>query len=187
MKTRLFLLVLLFVVPAIVLSGQDKNKKITVKGVVTDINNKPVSGVIILVDNINTNKVTDQKGAFKIKVNSDARKISIVSVSGVTAELSIDGKTEINISLPVDVKAEANMQQNNKGEEDVNIGYGTVKRKNLQTPVGKIDNNQRKFGYYQNIYEMLRGQPGVQVNGTSVKIQGSSSFLPSTTRDWPAV
>jgi TonB-dependent starch-binding outer membrane protein SusC len=180
MKAQFFLLVLLFVVPVTFLSGQNKNKKITITGVVTDINKKPVSGTTILVDNKNTNKVTDAKGVFKIRVNSDARKISALSISGATAETVIDGKTEINLSLPIDATSEAYRENEKAGEENINVGYGSVKKKNLSTPVGKIDGNNKRYGYYQNIYEMLRGQPGVQVNGTSVKIQGASSFLAGT-------
>ena len=180
MKSRLFLIFLFFAIPATILPGQQSNKKMTITGVVTDVNHKPVKGVTILVDNKNTNQVTNLKGAYRVKVASDAKKIGAMSVSGTLAESAIGGRSVIDFSLPVDAMSEANIQQDKPGEEDINVGYGTVKRKNLQTSVGKVSNTNKNYGSYQNIYEMLRGQPGVQVVGTSVKIQGSSSFLAGT-------
>ena len=81
--------------------------------------------------------------------------------------------------MPVDILPGTN-KTINKGEEDVNIGYGTVKRKDLLTPVSKVDGTDRRYASYPNVYEMLRGQPGVQVVGTSVKIQGASSLTSGT-------
>jgi len=47
-------------------------------------------------------------------------------------------------------------------------------------PVSKIDGTNNRYAGYTNVYDMLRGQPGVQVSGTSIKIQGASSFMAST-------
>lgn len=180
MKSRLLLFILLIVIPATVLSGQESNKKITIKGVVTDKNQKPVVGATILVDNKNTNKITNNKGVYKVKVKSYSKSIRVLSVSGSMSELPIDGKTEINFSLPIDALSETNVLNYDNGEEDVNIGYGTVKRKNLLTPVGQVDGSNNRYASYKNVYEMLLGQPGVQVNGTSIKIQGASSINSGT-------
>jgi TonB-dependent SusC/RagA subfamily outer membrane receptor len=67
------------------------------------------------------------------------------------------------------------------GEEAVNIGYGTVKQRDLLTSVNRIDAGNSRYAGYTNIFEMLKGTvPGVQVVGTSVRIQGASSFMLST-------
>jgi TonB-dependent SusC/RagA subfamily outer membrane receptor len=180
MKSGILLLIVLLMLPVSVLQAQESTKKITIKGIVTDKNKKPVAGVTILVDNKNTSKVTNNKGAYKVKVNHDSKSIRIMSISGAMAESAIDGKSEINFSLPIDATTEKSTYKNDEGDEEVNIGYGTVKKKNLLTPVGQVDGTNKKYASYQNIYEMLRGQPGVQVNGTSVKIQGASSFTSGT-------
>jgi TonB-dependent SusC/RagA subfamily outer membrane receptor len=71
--------------------------------------------------------------------------------------------------------------QNPANDETINVGYGTVKRKNLTTQVGKIDGTNKKYAAYQNIYDMIRGElPGVQVRGKSILIQGPSSINLST-------
>jgi TonB-dependent SusC/RagA subfamily outer membrane receptor len=180
MKSRIIILILLFVATSTLLRAQESTKKITLKGVVTDINQKPVAGARILVDNINTTRVTNNKGFYKVKVKAGSEVISVISISGAMASSLIVGKTEINFSLPIDAMSESNKIKDSAGDEEVNIGYGTVKKKNLLTPVGQVDGTNKKYASYQNIYEMLRGQPGVQVNGTSVKIQGASSFTSGT-------
>ena len=171
---------MLFAVPSLVLSGQESRKKITITGIVTDKNQIPVAGATIFVDNKSTDKVTNSKGVYKVKAKSDSKSISVLSLSGKLIELPINGKTEINFSLPINALSETNMMKNDKGEEDINIGYGTVKRRDLLTPVGKVDGTDSKYSSYPNVYEMLRGQPGVQVTGTSIKIQGASSFTSGT-------
>jgi TonB-dependent SusC/RagA subfamily outer membrane receptor len=51
----------------------------------------------------------------------------------------------------------------------------------MTTNVSKIDGTNPKYASYRTIYDMLRGEvPGVQVNGTSIKIQGASSLMLST-------
>ena len=65
--------------------------------------------------------------------------------------------------------------------EDINVGYGSVKKKDLTQPVSKMDVKNSKYASYTNIYQMLSGEvPGVRVNGTSIIIQGASSFNSST-------
>ena len=179
MKIKVLFLILVSALTMTVTYGQKAKKDLKITGTVTDINQKPVAGATIFVDNKSTTKVTNSKGVYKVKVMSDSKTISVLSVSGKLVELPINGKTEINFSLPVDILSATN-QTNNTGEEDVNVGYGTVKKKDLLTPVSKVDGTDRKYASYPNVYEMLRGQPGVQVVGTSVKIQGASSLTSGT-------
>lgn len=180
MKIKVIFLILVSALTISVSSAQKEKKDIKITGIVTDINQKPVAGATIFVDNKSTDKATNKKGVYKVKVMSDSKTISIMSVSGKLVELPINGKTEINFSLPIDIMSETNKIKNEKGEEEVNIGYGTVKRKNLNTSVGKVDGTNPKYASYPNVYEMLRNQPGVQVTGTSVRILGASSLQSGT-------
>jgi len=180
MKIKVIFLILVSALTISVTSAQKEKKDIKITGIVTDINQKPVAGANIFIDNKGTDKVTNKKGVYKVKVMSDSKTISVMSVSGKLVELPINGKTEINFSLPIDIMSETNKIKNEKGEEEVNIGYGTVKRKNLNTSVGKVDGTNPKYASYPNVYEMLRNQPGVQVTGTSVRILGASSLQSGT-------
>jgi TonB-dependent SusC/RagA subfamily outer membrane receptor len=180
MKIKVIFLILVSALIMTVTSAQESKKDFKITGIVTDINQKPVAGATVFVDNNRTDKVTNKKGVYKIKVRTGSKTISIMSISGKMVELPINGKTEINFSLPIDALSETNKMNNEKGEEDVNIGYGSVKRKNMSTSVGKVDGTNPKYASYPNVYEMLRNQPGVQVNGTSVKIMGASSLQSGT-------
>jgi protocatechuate 3,4-dioxygenase beta subunit len=52
------------------------NKKFSVSGVITDRNNKPVSGATIFIDSVLTKYTTDEQGRYRLKVNPTAKKIS---------------------------------------------------------------------------------------------------------------
>ena len=181
MKIKIFFFILLSVLSITISSGQKNNKKITISGVVLDANQKPISDAMILIDNQKTNIVTNEKGAYKIKVSPKAKIISVFTFGNGMSEAEIGGRTSVNFKLKASVtsaKTEAIKAQN---EENINVGYGTVKKKDLTTQVGKIDGTNDKYASYQNIYDMIRGEiPGVQVNGKSILIQGPSSINLST-------
>lgn len=160
--------------------GQNSGKKVTISGHVVDANNKPVPGASIFVDGKTTGKTTNNKGIYKIQISPGSKYVGAITASGAITGSLIEDKVEINLSLPIDVMAESNNTQDYNGEEEINIGYGTVKKKDLIGPVNKIDGTSTRFSGYSSVYEMLRGQPGVQVNGTSINIQGASSFIAST-------
>lgn len=180
MRTKAGIIILLSVIFITVSYGQESGKKIKISGVVTDINKKPVPGASIFVDGKSTGKTTNSKGLYKLKISPESKSIGAISLSGKLTQSAIDGKSEVNLSLPMDVTAESNNPQNFNGEEEVNIGYGTVKKKDLMGPVNKVDGTSNRYAGFTNVYDMLRAQPGVQVNGTNIKIQGASSLTSGT-------
>lgn len=165
-----------------VLSAQKETKKIFVSGVVKDADNNPVDGAIILIDKKYTNKSTDNKGFFRVKVRRNAEMISVVTPEKGIGEALIDGENMLNITLrPGTGPSQAGNANNPKGEERVDIGYGSIRRKDLTTPVNRLDVRNSRYATYTNIYEMLKGAvPGVQVSGTKITIQGVNSFNLST-------
>ena len=80
-----------------------------------------------------------------------------------------------------DSSENAKHEKPGSGDESVNIGYGTSRKKDVTTSIGVIDGNNPVFVSYHNIFDMIRGRiPGVEVNGESIKIMGSSSLNIST-------
>ncbi len=66
-------------------------------------------------------------------------------------------------------------------DDKVNIGYGSVDKKNLTTPVSKMNVEQSNYGSYRDIYDLIQGKfAGVEVKGKSIRIQGANSFMAST-------
>jgi len=66
MKLKLILLLFLSIIFINNSGAQKSIKKFTVSGYVKDINENPLAGVMILLDNINTGKVTNKRGYYKI-------------------------------------------------------------------------------------------------------------------------
>jgi TonB-dependent SusC/RagA subfamily outer membrane receptor len=185
MKSRIIILVLMVTCLPLVAIGQKtetkSKKKLTITGFVTDANRNPIAGAAILIDNKNTNIVTDSKGFYKVKIRPDARLITVFPFNNGVWEAKIEGRTTINFTLSGTASSQINKQDNNEADKTVNIGYGSTDPKKLTTQVNRLDVKDNKYASYTNVYEMLRGAvPGVQVNGKSIRIQGASSLMLST-------
>ncbi|HOB83619.1 MAG TPA: TonB-dependent receptor plug domain-containing protein [Bacteroidales bacterium] len=165
-----------------VISAQKETKKFFVTGVVLDSEKNPVEGAIILIDNKYTNKSTDNKGSFRVKVGRDAELISVVTPDKGIGEALIDGEKILNITLrPGTAPSQSGTTATPREEEKVDIGYGSIRKKDLTTPVNQLDVRNSRYSTYTNIYEMLKGAvPGVQVSGTKITIQGAGSLMMST-------
>ena len=180
MKLKIFLLILISVFSITVSSGQKTNKKTVVSGIVTDAQHKPVIGALILIDGKNTNIVTNNQGFYKVRVRPDADSITILTFNNGISNSVINGRTAIDFTLGGPSASNQNFQDKSGNNEVVDIGYGNVRKKDLLTPVSTIDGRNSKYATYKNIYEILKGTPGVIVTGNSIKIQGISSFNLST-------
>jgi len=179
--------------------SKEQNKKIKISGVVTDSNLNPIGGVRIFVDQVYANSVTNSKGFYRIKVAPTAKQISAFSsLYGVQkieiqSDLTAVGNAVINIML---VEINANLidtpQDSTEGvdgqliekaqtdDEMINIGYGSINKKNLTTEVNKIDAHSR-YQTYSNVYDMIRGEvPGVEVIGNTIRIRDAFSFYLTT-------
>ena len=172
-KIRILLCLFLAVNSIIGLYGQKSGKRITITGYVVDGTTTPVADAIIMIDGEKTDKITDSKGFYKIKVRKENKKIGVFTSSNGIIEKEIEGRKNIDFTFPGSIpylKADPK-------EEPVDVGYGKVKKKDLIVPVGKIDGAKSKYAGYDNIYDMIRGQvPGVVVNGTSIIIRNASSI-----------
>lgn len=164
----------LAVVSALPSYGLERSKRNIITGYVVDVNQYPVINAIIMVDKTKTGIVTDERGYYKVKVKPSSTSVGIISFAHGFLEEAINGRTRINFTFPVSVLGQNIIPEYNPEEEDINIGYGTVKRKNLTTPVSKIYG--RQFASYNSIYDMLQGTvPGVTVNRGHILIRGLSS------------
>jgi TonB-dependent SusC/RagA subfamily outer membrane receptor len=181
MRTKILFLILLSFLCLNSLTGQKNDKKITITGYVVDKYQYPVSNASVLIDNEQINIVTDNKGYFKVKAPVSAEKITIIPLGSEAVEEAISGRKRINFTLDAVITRQVTLQKATDGDEPINVGYGTIRKKDLTTSVNKIDGTQRKFASYNSIYDVIRGQvPGVRISGKSIKIQNSSSIYMST-------
>ncbi len=180
-KIEVIVIILLSLFSVDISSGQKSNNKITITGSVLDATQRPVMNAIIMIDGIRTNYFTDPDGNYKIKVKRDAEKLGIFTFSNGIIEEPISGRTIINFTLGKLDSQKENIREDASGEEEISVGYGTVKKKDLTTQVNKIDGTNKKYASYSSIYDMIRGElAGVQVVGKSIKVQGANSFNLST-------
>jgi len=177
MKTKTFLLVILSLTLSFSSFAQNSGKKYYITGQVLDVNNKPVSGAAVLIDNKSTDISTDENGMYKVKVKANAVLISIFNLSSGVVNEEIKGRTVINFKLDNALPAANAVKQENTDNEEVNIGYGTAAKKDLTSSVGTVDGKKNKYALYQNVYELIRGEvAGVEVNGTKIRIRGLSTI-----------
>ncbi len=184
-KNRISLILCVFLVVNTItgLYGQKSGEKITITGIVVIIVDSatfPVADAIIMVDGKKISNVTDRKGFYKIKVRQENKKIGVfTSANGIIEEV-IDGRNNINFTFKGLVPSQITYKAN-PGDEPIDIGYETVKKKDLKVPVGKIDGTKSKYAGYNTIYEMIRGKiPGVQVYGTRIMIRSATSLNSGT-------
>lgn len=176
MRLKTLLLILLSVFYLSGLNAQKNDRKFIITGTVLDASKSPVVNAIVMIDGEKTNSVTDASGKYKVKVNSNAVKISIFTFGNGIFEEVIGGRTEINFNFS-NLSTNQAVQSENPGDEGINTGYGYVKKKSLTTQVSKIDGTNKKYASYSSIYDMIQREvSGVKVNGKQVIIQASKNL-----------
>lgn len=179
MKTRILILMSLTLIISFSSFAQKSGKKYYITGQVLDMNDKPVSGAMILVDNKSSDVTTNDQGMYKVKVKADAATISIVSLSSGLLSEEINGRINIDFKLDY-VAPEETVKQENTEDEAIDIGYGTVRKKHMVTSNSKIT-GQNRYAHYNTVYEMLKAEvPGVIVEGNNITIRGIATINSST-------
>ena len=100
-----------------------------VTGSVKDAKGVSIPGVNILEKGTKNSVATDMDGNFSI-VTTEAKTILVLSYLGYqTQEINSNGKNSINVIL---------LEENEKLQEVVVVGYGTVKKKDLTGSVNTL-------------------------------------------------
>jgi TonB-dependent SusC/RagA subfamily outer membrane receptor len=176
MRIRAFFLILLSLLCIQNLSAQ-KAKKIKISGTVLGVDKEPISNAMILIDGEKTNSITDLKGQYTVKAKGDAAVIMIVTFGNGTFEDSIKGRTQIDFNFSTISVGTANDSEISEGDEAVNSGYNTMKRKYTTTAISKIDGDDPKYRSYSTIYDMIQREvSGVRVNGETIIIGESKNL-----------
>jgi TonB-dependent SusC/RagA subfamily outer membrane receptor len=176
MRIRTFIFILFSLLCIQNLSAQ-KAKKIKITGTVLGVDKEPISNAMVLIDGEKTNSTTDLKGKYSVKAKADAAKIMIVTFGNGTFEDSINGRTEIDFNFSTISVSTAQDAEISAGDEAVNSGYNTQKRKYTTTQIGKIDGTDEKFRTYSTIYDMIQREvSGVRVTGETIVVGESKNM-----------
>ena len=161
-------------------SGQGQQK--SVSGKVTDATGTPLPGVSVVIKETSNGSITDSNGNFMLSnVPADATlQFSFVGMK--TQEISVAGKTSINITMKEDAIGI---------EEVIAVGYGTLRKSDLTGTISTVDNDKLKGTPAVNFAEAMAGQvAGVQVQQTNgapgggnimVRIRGGNSITAGNT------
>lgn len=158
------------------IAGESNDAQFKITGRVTDSLGAPLEGVSVELRGTSNRTITNAKGAFALTTESGKGTLVFSSVGYGTEEVSIDGRSEINVSLR-SVVSEMN--------QVVVIGYGTQAKKDLTGAVGVVSQskmeNQATAGIGQNLQGKLAGvqvmqNDGTPYSGTQIRIRGTGSF-----------
>lgn len=151
-----------------------------IEGKITDAAGLSLPGVNIQEKGTKNGTSTDFEGSFKMNVTNN-KAILVISYLGFqTQEVSIAGKSKVNVSL-----AEASNSLN----EVVVVGYGSVKKTDLTGSVSTISAATITERNTTNPLEAIQGStPGVQISsstgrsgdGFKVVIRGNNSLVGSS-------
>ncbi|OMQ10491.1 TonB-dependent receptor [[Flexibacter] sp. ATCC 35103] len=163
-----------------VLSSTIYAQSTTIEGKITDAAGLSLPGVNVQEKGTKNGTSTDFEGSFKMNVTNN-KAILIISYLGFqTQEVSIAGKSKVNVSLA---------EQSNSLNEVVVVGYGSVKKTDLTGSVSTINAATITERNTTSALEAIQGStPGVQISSSSgrsgdgfkVVIRGNNSLIGSS-------
>ena len=159
------ILTLMLAVMAFAATAQAKS----VTGTVTDEAGEAVIGANVAVQGTKMGTVTDIDGNFALNNVADNAVLVISYVGYVTEEVSVAGKSVINVTL---------RENREVLDEVVVIGYGTVKRKDLTGAVTSMKNSDVVVAPTNNVMEALQGKvAGMDITKGSGEVGSDVSIL----------
>ena len=176
MKTIYKKLLFLFLILPLSMLSQS-----TMSGVVLDATSKqPLPGVNIIVQGANNGTTSDFDGKFKLSGLKNGDNIVFSFIGYENQNLDYSGQKEVNISL--------NESANQLQEVVVQVGYGSVKKKDATGSVTQLSSKDFNKGANVTAENLLSGRiAGVTINtgggapgsGSQIRIRGGSSLSAS--------
>jgi TonB-linked SusC/RagA family outer membrane protein len=130
----------------------------TITGKVTDPKDgSGLPGVSVTAKGSSVGTSTGTDGTFRLTVRSSVTTLVFSSVGFATQDVSIDGRSTINVQLTV---SNATL-----GEVIVSTGYGTAKKKDLTGSITQISAKDFQKGPQTTPLQLIQGKvPGVQIS-----------------------
>ncbi|MBC9932358.1 TonB-dependent receptor [Chitinophaga qingshengii] len=128
---------------------------ITITGKVVDEKGVGIPGVSVMVKGTTKGAITTATGDFQLAGVDENAVVTVTSIGYTPQEISLKGKTQLNITLLADVSSLKQL---------VVVGYGTQKKANLTGAVSSIGNKELTNRPVTNVSNALQGtMPGVTV------------------------
>ncbi|MDR0575135.1 MAG: TonB-dependent receptor [Tannerella sp.] len=141
----------LFSLATIVAFAQSK----TVTGIILDETGEPVTGANVIVVGTTNGIITDMDGNFRLSNVAESAKIRVSYIGYLSQEVSVAGKTHLQIQLQEDTQAL---------DEVIVIGYGVQKKSDVTGAVAVVSSKDLTMRPVSNAMEALQGKAaGVDV------------------------
>jgi len=168
---RIALFMLSLVLSCGILFAQER----TITGKVTAEGEGPLPGVNVIVQGTTIGAITDQNGAYTLKVPGPSAVLVFSSIGYLTQQVTVGSQALIDMVLQSDVKAL---------QEVVVTGYTAQRRRDLTGSVGVVETGKLTAVPTGNVSNQLQGRTsGVSVVGNGqpgstsrVRIRGFGSF-----------
>jgi len=152
------------------------NAQTSVSGTISD-RTGPLPGATVVEKGTMNGTQTDFNGNYTINNVSEDAILVFSFIGYVVQEVSINGKTSIDVNLLVDSQAL---------EEVVVIGYGTMKKKEITSAVASVQEKDFNPGGVRSPMELIQGKvAGLNITrtqgnnpnaGTSIQLRGVTSL-----------
>lgn len=141
----------------------------TLKGNLTDLNDEPIVGASIIVQNTSIGCMTDIDGDFTLSVPDETITLVISCIGYETKKVEVPvNQSSVKIQLIEDALLL---------EETVVVGYGTQKKVNLTGAVTSVGGKELENRVSHSLTNMLQGLvPGLNI-GTSSGVPGTSPSI----------
>ena len=163
----------------LILSGSvDVSQQVrNVRGTVTDNAGHPLPGVTVVEKGTTQGTITNDKGKYSIFNISESATLQFSFVGMKTQEISVSGKTQINVTMAEDAIGI---------EEVVAVGYGVQKKVNLTGSVSAISSKEIEKLPVTQTSQLLNGltsgvttiqnsgQPGE--DNVTIRVRGLGTF-----------
>ncbi|PTX18056.1 TonB-linked SusC/RagA family outer membrane protein [Pontibacter mucosus] len=131
-----------------------------VQGKVTGSKGEALPGVTVVLKGTTTGTTTGVDGSFSLNVPNGTGTLVFSYIGYVAQEVSVDGKSTLNITLQEDTKAL---------DEVVVVGYGEQKKANLTGSVSTVSSEVLESRPVQNVGQALQGvMPGLNLQTTGL-------------------
>ena len=168
MKTKI-----LFLLVFVAMCWTTAMAQLTVKGtVVSDSESEPLVGVAILEKGTSNGTITDIDGNYSIQLKSNNATLVVSYVGYTTQNISVNGRSKIDIRLVDDSKLL---------DDVVVVGYGTMKKSDISGSVATINKEQMARKVPVNVAQALQGaaagvmvtsQDGAPGSKSAIRIRG---------------
>ncbi len=144
---------------ALSISGVNSSQQLVlVTGKVTDSSGIPLPGVTVVVKSTTQGVITDADGNYTLSKVPDNATLAFSFVGMKTQEISVYGKTTINVTMEEDMVGI---------EEIVAVGYGTQKKANLTSAISSIKSEEFQVMAATEVVQKLQGK----VSGLNIRQQ----------------